>query len=66
MPNSAYRIKSVGIIGAGAAGEPSEGCPYATILLDDQAGGEAAAALKAEACFDRIRVFERRECAGGT
>ncbi|TVY55908.1 Thiol-specific monooxygenase [Lachnellula cervina] len=42
------RIKSVAIIGAGAA------------------GAATAAALKAENYFDRIRVFERRETAGGT
>ncbi|OAA45231.1 hypothetical protein BBO_03809 [Beauveria brongniartii RCEF 3172] len=29
-------------------------------------GAIAAAALKAENYFDRIRVFERRETAGGT
>ncbi|KAK3330445.1 hypothetical protein B0H66DRAFT_572504 [Apodospora peruviana] len=41
-------IKSVAIIGAGAA------------------GAIAASAFKAENYFDRIRVFERRETAGGT
>ncbi|KAF4966451.1 hypothetical protein FZEAL_10658 [Fusarium zealandicum] len=30
------------------------------------AGAVIAAALKAEDCFERIRVFERRECPGGT
>lgn len=29
-------------------------------------GAAAAASLKAEDYFDTIRVFERRECAGGT
>ncbi|RFU79595.1 thiol-specific monooxygenase [Trichoderma arundinaceum] len=42
------KIKSVAVIGAGAA------------------GAVTAAALKAEEAFDVIRVFERRECAGGT
>ncbi|KAJ9272661.1 hypothetical protein DTO212C5_1388 [Paecilomyces variotii] len=42
------RIKSVAIIGAGAA------------------GAAAAAAFAAENYFDTIRVFERRETAGGT
>ncbi|KAL7917651.1 hypothetical protein ACQKWADRAFT_306262 [Trichoderma austrokoningii] len=41
-------IKSVAVIGAGAA------------------GAITAAALKAEEVFDVIRVFERRESAGGT
>ncbi|KAL6897685.1 hypothetical protein GGI43DRAFT_99252 [Trichoderma evansii] len=42
------QIKSVAVIGAGAA------------------GAITAAALKAEEVFDVIRVFERREAAGGT
>ncbi|TFB04335.1 Thiol-specific monooxygenase [Trichoderma ghanense] len=42
------KIKSVAVIGAGAA------------------GAVTAAALKAEEAFDYIRVFERRESAGGT
>ncbi|GFP55635.1 thiol-specific monooxygenase [Trichoderma asperellum] len=42
------QIKSVAVIGAGAA------------------GAITAAALKAEEVFDVIRVFERRESAGGT
>ncbi|TDZ14737.1 Thiol-specific monooxygenase [Colletotrichum orbiculare MAFF 240422] len=42
------KIKSVAVIGAGAA------------------GAVTAAALKAEEFFDTIRVFERRESAGGT
>ncbi|KAF8856860.1 FAD/NAD(P)-binding domain-containing protein, partial [Acephala macrosclerotiorum] len=42
------RVKSVAIIGAGAA------------------GAITAAAFKAENYFEKIRVFERRETAGGT
>ncbi|XDG07450.1 hypothetical protein ABKA04_007065 [Annulohypoxylon sp. FPYF3050] len=42
------KIKSVAVVGAGAA------------------GAITAAALKAENYFERIRVFERRETAGGT
>ncbi|KAK1758171.1 FAD/NAD(P)-binding domain-protein [Echria macrotheca] len=42
------RVKSVAIIGAGAA------------------GAVTAAAFKAENYYERIRVFERREIAGGT
>ncbi|KAH7017960.1 uncharacterized protein B0I36DRAFT_394475 [Microdochium trichocladiopsis] len=41
-------VKSVAVIGAGAA------------------GAITAAALKAESYFERIKVFERREAAGGT
>ncbi|KAM0385175.1 hypothetical protein ACHAQC_011625 [Fusarium culmorum] len=43
-----FEVKSVAVIGAGAA------------------GAVAAASLKAENYFDRIRVFERRETPGGT
>ncbi|CAI0647067.1 unnamed protein product [Colletotrichum noveboracense] len=42
------KIKSVAIIGAGAA------------------GAVTAAAFKAEDYFEKIRVYERRESAGGT
>ena len=37
-----------------------------TTLTYTGAGAAAAAALKAEACFEVIKVFERREAAGGT
>lgn len=62
-------IKSVAIIGAGAAGKPIasdiRGAGVETGLLTGQ-GAIAAAALSAEGCYDRIRVFERKSSPGGT
>lgn len=40
--------------------------PLELILKLFHKGSITAAALKAENCFDRIRIFERRETAGGT
>ncbi|ORY06365.1 hypothetical protein BCR34DRAFT_632247 [Clohesyomyces aquaticus] len=50
-------IKSVAVIGAGAA------VPALNLRLP---GTIAGAAIKAENYFDRIQVFERRETVGGT
>ena len=63
------RVRSVAIIGAGAAGKSSicerttTSLVYANNLV---IGAVTAAAFVAEKNFDRIQVFERRESAGGT
>lgn len=62
------RIRSVAIIGAGAAGES----PFLArlgrwaVLIFFIIGAITAAAFAAEKYFERIQIFERRECAGGT
>jgi uncharacterized NAD(P)/FAD-binding protein YdhS len=62
------RIRSVAIIGAGAAGKSpflagsgEVGSTHIFII-----GAITAAAFAAEKYFERIQVFERRESAGGT
>jgi hypothetical protein len=61
-------IRSVAIIGAGAAGKSpflarsgEVGRVHVCII-----GAITAAAFAAEEYFERIQVFERRESAGGT
>jgi cation diffusion facilitator CzcD-associated flavoprotein CzcO len=58
-------IKSVAIIGAGAAGSLPHNFVGAIIYLD-LSGAITAAAFAAEDLFEVIRVFERRETPGGT
>jgi cation diffusion facilitator CzcD-associated flavoprotein CzcO len=62
------RIRSVAIIGAGAAGKSPflarSGEVDGTHVF--VVGAITAAAFAAEKYFDRIQVFERRESAGGT
>ncbi|EGX92605.1 dimethylaniline monooxygenase, putative [Cordyceps militaris CM01] len=63
------KVKSVAIIGAGPSGMPIHKNKLSCIaarLIFPHTGAVAAAALKAENYFDHIRVFERRETAGGT
>lgn len=59
-----FQVNSVAVIGAGASGNarkhPTTGIGRLTL-----SGTAAAAALKAEGCFDNIKVFERREAPGG-
>ena len=59
-------VKSVAIIGAGAAGKCAL-CRVIFLLTNlSGIGSVTAAAFAAEQYFDKIRVFERRETAGGT
>lgn len=59
------KIKSVAIIGAGAAGDYKFlACTQCPILIF--IGAVTAAAFLAEDFFEKIKVFERRESAGGT
>lgn len=68
------RIKSVAIIGAGAAGEDGaiaerKNVRYYMFEFSTNIallGAVTAAAFKAENYFEHIRVFERRETPGGT
>lgn len=63
------RVKSVAIIGAGAAGSFFPPLfPLQRKNLNNQRipGAVTAAAFSAEDYFERIRVFERRGAAGGT
>ncbi|KAM3421929.1 Thiol-specific monooxygenase [Cercospora zeina] len=57
-------VRKVAVVGAGASGEtiPANPCPGS----DPCTGAATAAALQAEDYFDMIKVFERRETAGGT
>ena len=66
MKGSDKTVKSVAIIGAGAAGKHAL-CGVIFLLTRFPCiGSVTAAAFAAEQYFDRIRVFERRETAGGT
>jgi len=58
------QVKSVAVIGAGASGNADKHTTTRTSRLS-LSGTAAAAALKAEGCFDKIKVFERREAPGG-
>ncbi|KAM5343617.1 hypothetical protein ACJ41O_012154 [Fusarium nematophilum] len=60
------RIKSVAVIGAGAAGTSILPLYDLQNSLSVRLGAITAAALKAEDYFERIRVFERRATPGGT
>lgn len=71
MKSSGNMVKSVAIIGAGPSGKHIDtdlqrGEKAALLIISLCTGAIAAAALKAENYFDNIRVFERRETAGGT
>lgn len=67
MGGGEKQIKSVAIIGAGAAGKPHYfPRTYIRKELTITKGAVTAAAFKAENYYDRIRVFERRETPGGT
>lgn len=60
------RIRTVAIVGAGAAGNTHTPASYLMLVLTVHTGAVTAAAFAAEKYFERIRVFERRESAGGT
>lgn len=60
------KIKSVAIIGAGAAGMYVTAPRPGSHLIPSQQGAVTASAFKREKYFDRITVFERRETPGGT
>lgn len=60
-------VKSVAIIGAGASGTlPHIIASSLLILTVMTIGAVTASAFKSENYFKRIRVFERRDTAGGT
>jgi cation diffusion facilitator CzcD-associated flavoprotein CzcO len=66
MKGNDKTVKSVAIIGAGAAGKHAS-CGVIFLLTRLSCiGSVTATAFEAEQYFDRIRVFERRETAGGT
>jgi hypothetical protein len=59
-------VKSVAVIGAGAAGEIPPHSTHRPPLTGTILGAITAAALVRENYFETIRVFERRETPGGT
>ena len=67
MGGGEHPIKSIAVVGAGAAGKfhargLESSCPKLMVII----GVITAAALDAENYYEKIQVFERRETAGGT
>ena len=66
MASQGKRIKSVAIIGAGAAGASLTNPRLSILYMLIGIGAITAAALVAEEYYERVVVYERRETAGGT
>lgn len=66
MGSPPYKVKSVAVIGAGAAGRSTLYRSLTDVSWLINIGAACAAALKAEEYFETIKVFERRSGAGGT
>lgn len=59
-------VRKIAVVGAGASGKFPTSCLRYRHNADAAKGAAAAAALDAEDFFEEIKVFDRRETAGGT